>query len=78
MYIASIPALRGMINKGTLSYYSLAKENEVMQLVKAKTFPTPKHIDPVSKQIYLDHLYKFIRKMGVLYEYPPIKSTLML
>jgi len=39
------PVLGGVINKGTLRYYSPARADKLMQLVETKSFPVPKHIE---------------------------------
>jgi len=39
------PVLGGVINKGTLRYYSPARPDKLMQLVETKSFPVPKHIE---------------------------------
>lgn len=39
------PVLGGVINKNTLRYYSPARADKLMQLVEAKSFPIPKHIE---------------------------------
>jgi len=39
------PVLGGVINKGTLRYYSPARADKLMQLVETNSFPAPKHIE---------------------------------
>jgi len=39
------PVLGGVINKGTLRYYSPARPNKLMELAETKSFPAPKHIE---------------------------------
>jgi len=39
------PVLGGVINKGTLRYYSPSRAEKLMQLTETKSFPAPKHIE---------------------------------
>jgi len=39
------PALGGVINKGTLRYYSPARPNKLIELATTKPFPIPNHIE---------------------------------
>jgi len=39
------PVLGGVINKGTLRYYSPARPNKLMGLAEKRLFPTPNHIE---------------------------------
>jgi len=39
------PVLGGVINKGTLRYYSPARPNRLMELAATKSFPAPNHIE---------------------------------
>lgn len=39
------PVLGGVINKGTLRYYSPPRPNKLMKLSNTKSFPVPRHIE---------------------------------